>query len=169
MSDYVDKQIQKLKKDSKEKKLKKDSEEKKLKKDSEDRKKHLVEFKQKLDKIRIEDGKYFQSIYSEKQEEFLKLAEYLKQEFKEIDIRAMRNSDRFQIWIQQEDRIIDIVILTASKQSYINKFEKIEVEIHDPDSTSLLGGIIKEFKPQDKDKAFQYFIDKITEASKRIE
>ena len=152
------------------KKLKKDSEEKKLKKDSEDRKKHLVEFKQKLDKIRIEDGKYFQSIYSEKQEEFLKLAEYLKQEFKEIDIRALRNNDRFQIWIQQEDRIIDIVILTASKQSDINKFEKIEVQIHDPDSTSLLDdGIIKEFKPQDKDKAFQYFIDKITEASKRIE
>jgi len=29
-------------------------------------------------------------------------------------------------------------------------------------------GIIKEFKLRDKDKAFRYFIDKITEASKRI-
>ena len=149
MSDYVDKQIQKLKKDSKEKK------------------KSQEEYNQKLKNSRIENEKYFELIYSEKEEEFLKLVEYLKQEFKETDIRAksLKSGDyQFQIWIQKENRIIDIVNLNTSKY-----FEKIEVEIHDPDSTNLLDdGIIKEFKPRDKDKAFQYFIDKITEASKRI-
>ena len=149
MSDYVDKQIQKLKKDSKEKK------------------KSQEEYNQELKNSRIENEKYFELIYSEKEEEFLKLVEYLKQEFTETDIRAksLKSGDyQFQIWIQKENRIIDIVNLNTSKY-----FEKIEVEIHDPDSTNLLDdGIIKEFKPQDKDKAFQYFIDKITEASKRI-
>jgi len=149
MSDYVDKQIQKLKKDSKEKK------------------KSQEEYNQKLENSRIENEKYFELIYSEKEEEFLKLVEYLKQEFKETDIRAksLKSGDyQFQIWIQKENRIIDIVNLNTSKY-----FEKIEVEIHDPDSPNLFhDGIIKEFKLRDKDKAFRYFIDKITEASKRI-
>ena len=149
MSDYVDKQIQKLKKDSKEKK------------------KSQEEYNQKLENSRIENEKYFELIYSEKEEEFLKLVEYLKQEFKETDIRAksLKSGDyQFQIWIQKENRIIDIVNLNTSKY-----FEKIEVEIHEPTNTNILGdGIIKEFKLRDKDKAFRYFIDKITEASKRI-
>ena len=149
MSDYVDKQIQKLKKDSKEKK------------------KSQEEYNQELKNSRIENEKYFELIYSEKEEEFLKLVEYLKQEFKETDIRAksLKSGDyQFQIWIQKENRIIDIVNLNTSKY-----FEKIEVEIHDPDSPNLFhDGIIKEFKLRDKDKAFRYFIDKITEASKRI-
>ena len=149
MSDYVDKQIQKLKKDSKEKK------------------KSQEEYNQELKNSRIENEKYFELIYSEKEEEFLKLVEYLKQEFKETDIRAksLKSGDyQFQIWIQKENRIIDIVNLNTSKC-----FEKIEVEIHDPDSPNLFhDGIIKEFKLRDKDKAFRYFIDKITEASKRI-
>ena len=67
--------------------------------------------------------------------------------------------------LQKENRIIDIVNLNVSVSRKI-----IEVEIFDPKSTSLLDdGIIKEFKPQNKDKAFQYFIDKIVEASKRID
>ena len=85
MSDYVDKQIQKLKKDSKEKK------------------KSQEEYNQKLKNSRIENEKYFELIYSEKEEEFLKLVEYLKQEFKETDIRAksLKSGDyQFQIWIQ---------------------------------------------------------------------
>ena len=89
MSDYVDKQIQKLKKDSKEKK------------------KSQEEYNQKLENSRIENEKYFELIYSEKEEEFLKLVEYLKQEFKheaEFKAKSLKSGDyKFQIWIQKEN------------------------------------------------------------------
>ena len=150
MSDYVDKKIQELKKTS------------------EDKKKSEEEFHEIMEINRKENDEYFKSLFKDKEEEFLKLSEYLKQEFKETEFRPKSfksGHNRFQLWIQKENRIIDIVNLNVLVSRKI-----IEVEIHDPKSTSLLDdGIIKEFKPQNKDKAFQYFIDKIIEASKRID
>ena len=150
MSDYVDKKIQELKKDNVEKK------------------KSEEEFHEIMEKNRKENDEYFKSLFKDKEEEFLKLSEYLKQEFKETEFRPKSfksGHNRFQLWIEKENRIIDIVNLNVLVSRKI-----IEVEIHDPKSTSLLDdGIIKEFKPQNKDKAFQYFIDKIIEASKRID
>lgn len=149
MSSYVDKKIQELKKDV------------------EDKKKSEEEFHEIMEKNRKENDKYFKSLFSDKEKEFLKLSEYLNKEFKETEFRAKSfksGHHRFQLWIQKENRIIDIVNLNASVSRKI-----IEVEIYDPKSTSLLDdGIIKEFKPQNKDKAFQYFIDKIIEASKKV-
>ena len=150
MSDYVDKKILELKKTS------------------EDKKKSEEEFHEIMEKNRKENDEYFKSLFKDKEEEFLKLSEYLKQEFKETEFRPKSfksGHNRFQLWIEKENRIIDIVNLNVLVSRKI-----IEVEIHDPKSTSLLDdGIIKEFKPQNKDKAFQYFIDKIIEASKRID
>ena len=150
MSNYVDKKIQELKKTS------------------EDKKKSEEEFHERMEKNRKDNDEYFKSLFKDKEEEFLKLSEYLKQEFKETEFRPKSfksGHNRFQLWIEKENRIIDIVNLNVLVSRKI-----IEVEIHDPKSTSLLDdGIIKEFKPQNKDKAFQYFIDKIIEASKRID
>ena len=150
MSNYVDKKIQELKKTS------------------EDKKKSEEEFHERMEKNRKDNDEYFKSLFKDKEEEFLKLSEYLKQEFKETEFRPKSfksGHNRFQLWIQKENRIIDIVNLNVLVSRKI-----IEVEIHDPKSTSLLDdGIIKEFKPKNKDKAFQYFIDKIIEASKRID
>tara|TARA_B100001057_G_scaffold426528_1_gene450730 strand:+ start:73 stop:534 length:462 start_codon:yes stop_codon:yes gene_type:complete len=150
MSDYVDKKILELKKAS------------------ENKKKSEKEFHEKMEKNRQDNDEYFKSLFKDKEEEFLKLSEYLKQEFKETEFRPKSfksGHNRFQLWIQKENKIIDIVNLNVLVSRKI-----IEVEIHDPKSTNLLDdGIIKEFKPQNKDKAFQYFIDKIIEASKRID
>ena len=150
MSDYVDKKILELKKAIK------------------DKKKFEEEFHERMEKNRKDNDEYFKSLFKHKEEEFLKLSEYLKEEFKKTDFRAKSfksGHNRFQLWIQKENRIIDIVNLNVSVSR-----KTIEVEIFDPKSTSLLDdGIIKEFKPQNKDKAFQYFIDKIVEASKRID
>ena len=150
MSDYVDKKILELKKAS------------------EDKKKSEEKFHEIMEKNRKDNAEYFKSLFKDKEEEFLKLSEYLKQEFKETEFRpksCKSGHNRFQLWIQKENRIIDIVNLSVLVSRKI-----IEVEIHDPKSTSLLDdGIIKEFKPQNKDKAFKYFIDKIIEASKRID
>ena len=150
MSDYVDKKILELKKAS------------------ENKKKSEEEFHESMEKNRKDNDEYFKSLFKDKEEEFLKLSEYLKQEFKETEFRPKSfksGHNRFQLWIQKENKIIDIVNLNVLVSRKI-----IEVEIHDPKSTNLLDdGIIKEFKPQNKDKAFQYFIDKIIEASKRID
>lgn len=150
MSDYVDKKILELKKAS------------------EDKKKSEEEFHEIMEKNRKDNDEYFKSLFKDKEEEFLKLSEYLKQEFEEIEFRAKSfksGYNRFQLWIQKENRIIDIINLNVSVSRKI-----IEVEIFDPKNTSLLDdGIIKEFKPQNKDNAFKYFIDKIIEASKRID
>ena len=59
MSSYVDKKIQELKKDV------------------EDKKKSEEEFHEIMEKNLKENDKYFKSLFSDKEKEFLKLSEYL--------------------------------------------------------------------------------------------
>ena len=63
MSDYVDKKILELKKAIK------------------DKKKSEEEFHEIMEKNRKDNDEYFKSLFKHKEEEFLKLSEYLKEEF----------------------------------------------------------------------------------------